>query len=369
MSDDPKSDDPGAAPPESEPIDAEFAEVRDTRQSGGVGFGALVFSIIFAALVGGALGGSAAWWLDRRAPDAAPAQTVDLGPLEARIAKLEEDQSALERRLANAPAPSTEDSQARNQLADMESRLTTLSEEVEEVRSGQNGERFDPAPLRQRLDTLLDRIAALESRPSGQDERAGEALNRADTANRNAQQAQSQLQSLQTRLTALEQSAGSDRKAQTAFQYAALREAALRGAPFQLELAALENETDARALDVLRPLAAAGVATEAELLETLPVSEVRAARQGEASLAERARGAFSGLGTLRRSDEEASGDPLDVARASLKAGDLEAAIQAMESLTGAPADAASDWLDDARARRQAISALDDLRDQLMEAAP
>lgn len=369
MSENLDSEDPGAAQPDSEPIDAEFAEVRDTRQSGGVGFGALVFSIIFAALAGGALGGSAAWWLDRRAPDVAPAQTVDLGPLESRIEALQEEQAALERRLDNAPAPSTEDAQARRQLTDMESRLTALSETIDQLEDGQNAARFDPAPLRQRLDTLLDRIAALESLPSGQDERAGEALSRADTANRNAQQAQSQLQSLQSRLTALEQNAGSDRKAQTAFQYAALREAALRGAPFQLELAALENETDARALDVLRPLAAAGVATEAELLESLPVSEVRAARQGEASFAERARGAFSGLGTLRRSDDETSDDPLDVARAGLKAGDLEAAIEAMESLTGASADAAADWLDDVRARRQAISALNDLRDQLMEAAP
>jgi len=70
------------------------------------------------------------------------------------------------------------------------------------------------------------------------------------------------------------------------------------------------------------------------------------------------------LVTVRQGDKVLVGDSaagaLARARVALDAGDLAAAVQAVSSLSGPPADAFSSWLDDARALLDAQSALSDM---------
>jgi len=369
----------------SEPIDAEFAEVSEPRA--GRGPGALVLAVLAGALLGGGIGAGAAWQLDRMdgAPDEADvAESDSLGELRGTVQSLADRVDSLDADLEAANAAAADDAgdaASASRLADLESRVEALAQAVDGIDASGPAGAFDPAPLQARLDSLQattgdlearlggfeDRLDALESAlpRSGEDPRAGEALARADAAADEAEAANARMESFDARLAELEriEEGGA---AQVVFLYAALREAALEGDPFQLELAALETEIDAPALGALRPLAAEGVATEAELLASLPVEAVKTARAGEGGLGDRARGALSSLGTLRRSDEAAPEDPLALARERLEEGDVAGAVEAMERLGGAAAEAAESWLSRARDRRHAEDSLDALRDQLME---
>ena len=88
---------------------------------------------------------------------------------------------------------------------------------------------------------------------------------------------------------------------------------------------------------------------------------------------ERAADRIKGLVTVRRTDGPA--DPADVdsavsrAEAALAGDDLRAAVGALEGLQGAPADAARDWLVNARARLAAERALSALDARIARPAP
>ncbi len=267
------------------------------------------------------------------------------------------DASAFERRIAELEAGYSD-------LEDRDAELEARAADLEDAQD--TAESFDPAPLTRRLSALEDRIEALEA------EEPAEIADdpRVDGLQTRLQQTRTSVAQLERRLAAVETAPGGSGAAQTAFLYGALREAALTGKTFQLELAALENEIDAPALGVLRPLAARGVATERELLSALPAAEIRNAQAKDDTLQERARSVFGSLGSVRRADEAPmQTDHVATARAALEDGGLTAAIEAMEQLKGEALDAAQGWLDAARAREQAEEALNDLRDQMMETAP
>lgn len=416
---------------EGEPIDAEFAEVqhppRVKRTGGGMGF----LTFVLAIILGAALGAGAAWYLDpadvglpgRTA--AAPERSLNDS---ARLRSLADDLQALETRVGEAEAGGA-DAAARQRLTALEESLQQLSNRVENAIATGGGETaIDPSDLEDRLDdieTRIDsfaaaaengdsapafdaavlerRIAALEDRADALEEASGdapapfdpapinrrlgaledrtEALEAAEPAEiaddpridglqTRMQQTLTAVARLEQRLAALENAPGGSGAAQAAFLYGALREAALTGKPFQLELAALDDMVDAAALGVLRPLAARGVPTERELLNQLPAAEIRDAQAQDDSLQERARSVLGSLASVRRAGEAPlQTDHVATARAALEKGDLTAAIGAMEHLTGPAQTAARGWLEAARARAQAEEALNDLRDQMMETAP
>jgi hypothetical protein len=73
---------------------------------------------------------------------------------------------------------------------------------------------------------------------------------------------------------------------------------------------------------------------------------------------------ISSLVTVRRSGADAEGPSADAvaarAEAKVKTGDLAGAVAELDALTGAPAEAARPWLDQAKARLAADAALDRL---------
>jgi hypothetical protein len=74
-----------------------------------------------------------------------------------------------------------------------------------------------------------------------------------------------------------------------------------------------------------------------------------------------------GLITIRRGNEVVVGNSaaitLNQAQAALEAGDLSGAVDAVGTLKGQPAQAMAGWLADAKALRDARSALADMADQ------
>jgi hypothetical protein len=121
----------------------------------------------------------------------------------------------------------------------------------------------------------------------------------------------------------------------------------------------------------LQASASSGVPTMAALRQSFePVARevVRAARAPEGdSLIDQAAGSLMRLVTVRPAGSQAEGDGVDArvarAEASLNEGDLAAAVAELDQLEGEPAQAAADWLAQARARLAAEQAVTQLRAQ------
>jgi hypothetical protein len=150
-----------------------------------------------------------------------------------------------------------------------------------------------------------------------------------------------------------------------------LREAVLSGRPYTAELAAVRSLARDRqdVLQGLQPLeasAGSGVPTLPVLtqrFETAANDIVRAEQAppsegwGDQILAR-----LRSLVTVRRVGRNAGDDPVQnavaTAEGALQKADLDGAVQALDGLQGAPAQAAKPWLDQAHARLAAEAALD-----------
>ncbi len=225
------------------------------------------------------------------------------------------------------------------------------------------------APPADAIAQLARRVAALEAKPSVSPGDIAEL--REQTAKASAATA-----ALAARVAALDQSVHGQAATDTADTAIVLvllqiRDALEIGRPFAAEydaLAALARphpEIEAAAQPLAEP-AKSGVAGRAVLAGQLP--ELRAAiavSQAAAKPAEnaapaagwtdRALSRLRGLVTIRRIDGStpempaatlsgAAAAPIDVAARALAGGDLEAAIGALDKLTGPPAEAAAAWL-------------------------
>jgi hypothetical protein len=226
------------------------------------------------------------------------------------------------------------------------------------------------------LAALGARIDALERRPDpGADATAAIAQLRAEL-----QQLSTRLDQFEARVGSIAAAAASDNTNRILGRAVAELRAALSGSgPFDGALAAVAalGHGDAEVEAALKPLAAAAATgiPSRELLaqrfaaETAPAIRAAATPRpqessdwGEGILAR-----IRSLVVIRRVDEDASAsnDPaLARAQAALREGDLAGAVAALKLLTGAPAQAASSWLDRAEQRLAAEHALDALARQI-----
>lgn len=145
-----------------------------------------------------------------------------------------------------------------------------------------------------------------------------------------------------------------------------LRDAVERGDPYETELAAARQIAPVRAtsaLDSLSADATTGIARERNLIEAFPVlarNIVRATTQPQSDdFWQELRREASTLVSVRRIDGKGDSTAAIVARAeqAVKDGDLAGAVKELSALSGAPADAARDWIAAAKARLAAEQAL------------
>lgn len=400
---------------EAEPIDAEFEPADpEPKRSGGalrVLAGAVRFVLFIA--VAGAAGAGGAWLWGELRPDAptpsepsagietrleALENTVSaLSGLEARLNALEEREitdavpaealrafdadiaalwAAIEALGARPDAPAS-DMPATARLEALEARLEEIVAETARAleaaqsaseRASGTGEAqaVDLAPLERGQTALDDRLARLERRL---DEEIGALDQRSAETRRAAGEAAAEVEStlleriaaLEDALDARERAAGADaaelqQGAARVLAFTALREAAMGEDPFEAERAALARLwRDAPGLADMQPLARSGVPALPTLREDFPARDIVAA-SGETRR-------FFGLFELRPAGTGADSTINLVAQGEtrLERGDLSGAVEALARLEGASADAASDWLEAARARLALDNALARLR--------
>lgn len=281
------------------------------------------------------------------------------------------------------------------EVADLRGTLQTLDRRVAEVEQQVADMAAAPAPavtaeggvdeqaLGQALRTLDQRIAALENRPEPQavpdltDDVAAVAQRLQELEDSRIPPAA--VMALGERMERLEsrlRDAGTRQEEALAFMTAVvhLREAVMAGRPFDSELRAT-RATAPQDVDVAASAqgfadrAGQGVATRPALRQRLDVQgqaiiRASAAPQDGDTWWNRTIDRALTVVSVRRTDGLAVGDGtaavVSRAEALMDGGDLGGAVAELESLQGAPAEAAADWLTDARARLTAEAALSDL---------
>ncbi|WP_029009479.1 mitofilin family membrane protein [Azospirillum halopraeferens] len=373
---------------------------QDTR-SGGAGFATFVSLV---ALLVGTAALTERWWAPHvpgwQAEVAAEPDPV----LSERIRTLDDRIAALESRPAPAAGVAPGEVQAlADRLAELEQRPAPAAG------NGTAAGGADPAAL----DALAERVAALENRPAepaaaaepAPDPRVGQLadavtglrdsvgtlegrLSAVDANARAAEQLDQRLAGLRQeveQLAGLRQEveqlagrvqAGNDREAaMQALVLAAgqLRSALAAGQPFRQELDAvrslgIRDDAVAGALDAVAPYADRGIPTRpqlAERFEPLGSSIVRADIRGEGGdWLDQVRGTVSTLVTVRRQGGGVVGDSAEAvvarAEAAVREGSLTDAVRELETLRGPAAEVAADWVQAARARLAADTAMNTL---------
>ncbi|WP_119420480.1 uroporphyrinogen-III synthase [Desertibaculum subflavum] len=336
---------------------------------------------LFMAAVIGLIAGAAAaygvvrWLVPATATIApAPAATLDIRPLQQRLAELEQ-------RLAAAPAPNADVDALTGRVAALEARPA-------------------PADASARLDQLAEQVRQLEARPAGGPGEAAAVTGSGDVVERLAaleQKVQSLAEpqavppELSERLEAVERQskAVADRLAAAAPPAGEARRVALVLGVNDLTEQVMSGRPYAEALDQVetllgeeKPLAAplqkqagTGVPTVAALRREFDavargVIEAAAAGEGDHWL-DHVRGRLASLFVLRRTGEvpgEAPDAVVARAEARLQDGDLAGAVAEIGKLTGRAGEAAADWLRPAQARLDAEAALAALRRRTFEIA-
>lgn len=274
-------------------------------------------------------------------------------------------------------------------------RLQSIDGRLEQLQNNRNGlTQDDLKPLASQLEGLDERMAELAgqveqvSRTAGQEQDSLDSLNdqvgqlsgRLDEISGNLPGGavwQEQMGKLEDQLSQMTEAASQIRtraESQTAAAFAVgqLREAVLQARPYANELAAVRR-LDGAGADIAEPLqqleegAEQGVPSLAELKRSFPATAraiVRQAREERAdSWAEEIWNRASALVTVRPVGERDGADAeAIVARAErrLEEDRLAATVQELETLQGPPAEAASDWLAQAKRRLQAEQALKSL---------
>jgi hypothetical protein len=261
------------------------------------------------------------------------------------------------------PPPSAEEASARQgieqRLGDAGSRLTRLEQQpspdlgkITARVDALDGRIAEQTQLATRLDTLSGRIESLSAR--------GQTARDATTQ---------QLDALAGRIAALEANAGSMATVAKRLN----RIAKLQEVSFALASGRPIGDVP-DAPEALTRYAHAAPPTEAQIrqrfLRAQPAALAAkpAPEEGDAPFIDRVWDRAQGLITIRRGENFVVGNPsattLGHAQAALEAGDLAAAVEAVESLKGEPAQAMADWLADAKALLGARSALAAMADKV-----
>ena len=252
-------------------------------------------------------------------------------------------------------------------LQETQQRLAALARQLDDVRK-----EADPA-----------RMALLENRLKKQEEalvRVQEELREA-MAKVREQAAQAAKQAQAARAMAAELKANPPVPEFTpppeAVAYAALREKAVRGAPFREELERLAAlMPGAKPLDALAPFAEKGVPTEAALAKALDAVIARLATPAaEAETQEKSsdplailKQKLSKVVKVRRAGEVDWPAVAKAAKEKLRQGGLAAAVAELSAHEGAMPEPLAGWLAQARARLATDKALDALADAVLQRA-
>jgi hypothetical protein len=249
-------------------------------------------------------------------------------------------------------------------LADIDGRLTRLEQRptadlgsITARLDALQGRVGDQGQLASRVDTLSGRIESL----------SGRVQSSLDAAKQQLDAAKQQFDALNSRIGSVESNAGSlDAVNQRLGRIAKLQEAFFALAAGR-PVGDLPNAPDA-----LARYAHAAPPTEAQLRLRFPrdAQAALAAKQSDDSdtpFAGRVWERAQGLVTIRRGDDVVVGNQsatvLSHAQAALDAGDIAGAVDALNTLKGAPGKVMANWLADAKALLSARSALADMADQ------
>ncbi|WP_439816488.1 hypothetical protein [Zavarzinia sp. CC-PAN008] len=358
--------------------------------------GLSLLALAVALGVGGAIAGGL---LKPVPPAELLAANERLGDLTQRLTRAEQKLAALEDRTPlpatattspTATTPAATDPDLLRRLAALEARLAEPAPPPPpDPRIATLEERVAPLeqqlpPLAQRIAPLEERLAPLEEGLPGLEERVQGLATRLDAMGQPArvQDLDRVQEAMAARIAALDRTlAVQDDRLAAANQGAALARlaaAASGPAPFVAALdaaqAAFGDAAPDRvkaALAAARPAAEAGAPPLAQLRADWPatVAAIRNA-QAPADLGERLTDGLGGLITIRRTDAgEAAGDPVVAAQAALEGGDLRAALDAVDTLDTAAAQAAAPWraaagrrlavMDATAALQQALAASED----------
>ena len=356
--------------PEDEPDDAaKVAPEEKPKKHNGWAWLSLILILIVAATAGGVfLQPHLPAWL-QVAPQPAPvgtaAPTTDPALVE-RIASLETQLNALESQLddlANRPVSEA-----------TETDLGPVTGRIEQTES-------DLAALSERITRLSERLEALETRPVASS--AGASGSEVRSLANQLQSLYDQVLVQQERLATLERAGAQDVfQPVTILAVSRLRQAVDSSLPYEAALDGVKRLFEARgsisrsgqsAVDTLEAHSATGVpdmtVLKASFRETVPDIMAARALPEEADWLDRTWVSIQNAVTIRQTGE-IEGDTTDaiVARAEqdMERGDLKATVGELSSLTGRPAIAAEDWLTSARARLEALDAVDTLEAALAE---
>lgn len=338
------------------------------------------------------------------APVAEPAEMQDLSPLEAEIASLRDELSAVQ---SATPDTSAADAQMADTQTAVENLASQLADLEQAMSSGQAGEAPGLEALSGRLDDVQSQLEALAAQPpataddagsissddlaaqfaplvSGLEEQLGEVATDAADMGRTVEgltgelatlsqsvtgigEGQSQLSDavsgIETRIDALSEELAQSNPGNLVVRAVAasgLTTAVDRGLPFMAELEAFATAGgEEQTVSALRDYAAQGVPTSAQLVERFgPVANdiVAAGRgvDGDASIADRLMSSARSLVQVRPVGEVEGDTPGAIAarmEARLKDGDLGGFLSQWETLPDAAKEVSSAFADDVRARQ------------------
>jgi hypothetical protein len=287
------------------------------------------------------------------------------GALARRVDQLDSRLAAVEKR----PAPPIPDTDAIN------SAQNALARRMEQFEAAAKP---DFGPIRAGMQQLEQRLAAIETQSASR-------MASETAVSKDMQQELSRLGKVEgdlaDRVAALEREAHSQNRAELradgmlALLLGQMREAIEQARPFPAEFnafARLARDPDlTAAAEPLAEPARSGVASRAVLVKGLADLAGRMAVASEPAVAadwrDQTLARLRGLVTIRRIDgasHTGSDGTVSAAQAALARGDLAGAVAAIEPLTGTDAEAARPWLQMARERLAAETALDHVQELL-----
>ena len=300
----------------------------------------------------------------------APSKGIDavqsaVSELVRRVDQLDSRLAAMEKR----PAPPIPDTDAIN------SAVSALGRRMDQLEATAKP---DLGPIRAGVQQLEQRIAAIETQSASR-------MANETAVSKDMQQELSRLGKVEgdlaDRVAALEREAQSQNKAELradgmlALLLGQMREAIEQARPFPAEFNAfvrLARDSDlTAAAEPLAEPARSGVASRAVLVKGLAELAGRMAVASEPAVTsdwrEQTLARLRGLVTIRRIDgasHTGSDGTVSAAQAALARGDLAGAVATIEPLTGTDAEAARPWLQMARERLAAETALDHVQELL-----